>query len=87
MLLLSIVVTLLQLLTSSFAAYSFAKLHSRHKNALFLAYIDHRHALAYLHGAPVHHDADNGSVAPEYTSIVPTDPIPAKVKESTLTQY
>lgn len=36
---LSIVVTLLQLLTSSFAAYSFAKLHSRHKNALFLAYI------------------------------------------------
>lgn len=61
MLLLSIVVTLLQLLTSSFAAYSFAKLHSRHKNALFLAYIDHRHALAYLHGAPVHHDAEDGA--------------------------
>ncbi len=36
---LTIVVTLLQLLTSSFAAYSFAKLHFRHKNALFLAYI------------------------------------------------
>lgn len=36
---LTIVVTFLQLLTSSFAAYSFAKLHFRHKNALFLAYI------------------------------------------------
>lgn len=37
--LLTVVVTLLQLLTSSFAAYSFAKLHFRHKNGLFLAYI------------------------------------------------
>lgn len=37
--LLTIVVTLLQLLTSSFAAYSFAKLEFKHKNALFLAYI------------------------------------------------
>ena len=36
---LTIVVTLLQLLTSSFAAYSFAKLDFKHKNALFLAYI------------------------------------------------
>lgn len=36
---LTIVVTLLQLLTSSFAAYSFAKLNFRHKNGLFLAYI------------------------------------------------
>lgn len=36
---LTVVVTCLQLLTSSFAAYSFAKLHFRHKNALFLAYI------------------------------------------------
>ena len=36
---LTLVVTLLQLLTSSFAAYSFAKLHFRHKNGLFLAYI------------------------------------------------
>ncbi len=36
---LTVVVTLLQLLTSSFAAYSFAKLHFRHKNGLFLAYI------------------------------------------------
>lgn len=36
---LTIVVTLLQLLTSSFAAYSFAKLHFRHKSGLFLAYI------------------------------------------------
>lgn len=36
---LTIVVTLLQLLTSSFAAYSFAKLEFKHKNALFLAYI------------------------------------------------
>lgn len=36
---LTIVVTCLQLLTSSFAAYSFAKLEFKHKNALFLAYI------------------------------------------------
>lgn len=36
---LTIVVTFLQLLTSSFAAYSFAKLDFKHKNALFLAYI------------------------------------------------
>lgn len=36
---LTIIVTFLQLLTSSFAAYSFAKLHFRHKNTLFLAYI------------------------------------------------
>lgn len=36
---LTIVVTCLQLLTSSFAAYSFAKLNFRHKNTLFLAYI------------------------------------------------
>lgn len=36
---LTIVVTILQLLTSSFAAYSFAKLEFKHKNALFLAYI------------------------------------------------
>lgn len=37
--LLTIIVTLLQLLTSSFAAYSFAKLEFKHKNGLFLAYI------------------------------------------------
>lgn len=36
---LTIVVTCLQLLTSSFAAYSFAKLEFKHKNTLFLAYI------------------------------------------------
>ena len=36
---LTIVVTLLQLLTSSFAAQSFAKLELKHKNTLFLAYI------------------------------------------------
>ncbi len=36
---LTIVVTFLQLLTSSFAAYSFAKLHFKHKDKLFLAYI------------------------------------------------
>ncbi len=36
---LTIVVTFLQILTSSFAAYSFAKLHFGHKNGLFLAYI------------------------------------------------
>ena len=33
------VVTLLQMLTSSFAAYAFAKLHFKNRNALFLAYI------------------------------------------------
>lgn len=36
---LTIVVTILQLLTSSFAAYSFAKLEFKHKNAVFFAYI------------------------------------------------
>lgn len=36
---LTIVVTFLQLLTSSFAAYAFAKLNFKHKNKLFLAYI------------------------------------------------
>lgn len=36
---LTIIVTLLQLITSSFAAYSFAKLEFKHKNTLFLAYI------------------------------------------------
>lgn len=36
---LTIVVTFLQLLTSSFAAYAFAKLEFKHKNGLFLAYI------------------------------------------------
>jgi multiple sugar transport system permease protein len=36
---LTIVVTVLQLLTSSFAAYSFAKLRFRYRNGLFLAYI------------------------------------------------
>lgn len=36
---LTVIVTFLQLLTSSFAAYAFAKLNFRHKNGLFLAYI------------------------------------------------
>ena len=36
---LTIVVTFLQLLTSSFAAYSCAKLEFKHKNTLFFAYI------------------------------------------------
>ncbi len=36
---LTIVVTCLQLLTSSFAAYSFAKLEFKHKSLLFMAYI------------------------------------------------
>ena len=36
---LTIVVTTLQMLTSSFAAYAFAKLDFKHKNGLFLAYI------------------------------------------------
>lgn len=36
---LTIIVTLLQLLTSSFAAYAFARLKFKHRNTLFLAYI------------------------------------------------
>jgi len=36
---LTIIVTIMQLLTSSFAAYAFAKLHFPFKNALFLGYI------------------------------------------------
>jgi ABC-type sugar transport system, permease component len=36
---LTVIVTFLQLFTSSFAAYAFAKLNFRYKNALFLAYI------------------------------------------------
>lgn len=36
---LTIIVTFLQLLTSSFAAYSFAKLQFKHKSTLFFAYI------------------------------------------------
>ncbi len=36
---LTVIVTILQLLTSSFAAYAFAKLHFPYKNVLFLAYI------------------------------------------------
>ena len=36
---LTVVVTLLQLLTSSFAAYAFAKLHFKGRNLLFLGYI------------------------------------------------
>lgn len=36
---LTVVVTLLQLITSSFAAYAFAKLDFKHKNKLFIAYI------------------------------------------------
>lgn len=36
---LTIIVTILQMVTSSFAAYAFSKLHFKHKNTLFLAYI------------------------------------------------
>ena len=36
---LTVIVTFLQLFTSSFAAYAFAKLKFKHKNVLFLAYI------------------------------------------------
>ncbi len=36
---LTIIVTILQLLTSSFAAYAFAKLRFPYRNALFLAYV------------------------------------------------
>ncbi len=36
---LTVIVTVLQLLTSSFAAYAFAKLNFRHRNTLFLAYV------------------------------------------------
>lgn len=37
--LLTVIVTVLQLFTSSFAAYSFAKLNFKHKDKLFLAYV------------------------------------------------
>lgn len=36
---LTVIVTILQLLTSSFAAYAFAKLQFKHRNLLFLAYV------------------------------------------------
>lgn len=36
---LTVIVTILQLLTSSFAAYAFAKLEFKYRNTLFLAYI------------------------------------------------
>lgn len=36
---LTLIVTILQLLTSSFAAYAFAKLEFKHRNKLFMAYI------------------------------------------------
>lgn len=36
---LTVIVTILQLLTSSFAAYAFAKLEFKHRSKLFLAYI------------------------------------------------
>lgn len=36
---LSVIVTILQLLTSSFAAYAFSKLHFKGRNVLFLGYI------------------------------------------------
>lgn len=36
---LTVIITLLQLFTSSFAAYAFAKLDFKHRNLLFLAYI------------------------------------------------
>ena len=36
---LTVIVTILQLFTSSFAAYAFAKLDFKHKNLLFLGYI------------------------------------------------
>ena len=36
---LTVIVTCLQLLTSSFAAYAFAKLDFKHKNLLFMAYL------------------------------------------------
>ncbi len=39
---LTIIVTLLQLFTSSFAAYAFAKLHFKGRDALFLGYIGAR---------------------------------------------
>lgn len=55
---LTIIVTILQVLTSSFAAYAFAKLNFKGKNVLFLGYIATiAGALAGLHGAPVHDDA------------------------------
>lgn len=59
---LTIIVTLLQLFTSSFAAYAFAKLNFKgKKNAVFGLYCHHRCALAGIHGAAVYDDAFLGA--------------------------
>ena len=47
----TVVVTLLQLFTSSFAAYAFAKMQFKGKNVLFLATLPPSQCLAGLHGA------------------------------------
>ena len=56
----AIVVTFMQILTSSFAAYAFAKMNFRGRDLLFhVLHRHHRGAVAGLHGAPVHHDAQH----------------------------
>ena len=53
---LAVIVTFMQILTSSFAAYAFAKMNFRGR-ALHVLYRHHRGAVAGLHGAAVHYDA------------------------------
>ncbi|MCH3920052.1 MAG: hypothetical protein LKE39_06210 [Sphaerochaeta sp.] len=58
---LTLIVTLLQLFTSSFAAYAFSKLQFKGRNALFPGlHRHHRHAVAGVHGPPVRHDEQDG---------------------------
>ena len=56
---LTLIVTFLQLLTSSFAAYAFAKLSFKGKELLL--HCHHRGAVAGIYGSPVHDDAFHGT--------------------------
>ncbi len=58
----ALAVTFLQTLTSSFAAYAFAKLRFKGRDLLFVAYTNDCCAVAGVHAAAVHHDALDGAV-------------------------
>ena len=59
---LSVVITFLQLLTSSFAAYGFSKLRFPGRDALFLAYIGTiADPLASIHDTPIYYDEKHGT--------------------------
>lgn len=59
----ALAVTFLQTLTSSFAAYAFAKLHFKGaRSAVRGVYRDDCCAVAGVHAAAVHHDALDGAV-------------------------